>query len=220
MDIQVQSVITQRTAKIVTSGNFSEKTKYIWIITHGYGMLASFFIKKFAALNPEEHYLVVPEALSRAYLEGLTGRVGASWMTSEERESEIEDQFIYLEKVYEQFITPRLTSKIQVIAFGFSQGAATIFRWANTTNQPIHQIVSWAGSIPPDVLAQWNLASKEIHLVIGDKDPFFPIEKIDEYLLKYKAQSPDLKVQIFEGDHNIYPEPLLKWVHSLPDDSL
>lgn len=215
MDIQVQSVITQRTARVVTSGNFSEKTRYIWLFAHGYGMLASYFVKKFAALNPDEHYLVVPEALSRAYLEGLTGRVGASWMTSEDREAEIKDQFVYLEKVYAEFIEPKLTPEVQVIAFGFSQGASTIFRWANATQVPIHIIVSWAGTIPPDVLEQWNLNSKEIHFVLGNKDPFFPIEKIDEYLLKYKANSPDLKVQIFDGEHNIYPEPLLKWVHSL-----
>lgn len=220
MEIKVHSVITQRTARVVTSGNFNKKTIYIWLITHGYGMLASFFIKKFAALNPEEHYLVVPEALSRAYLDGLTGRVGASWMTSEDREAEIQDQFEYLEKVYADFIAPRLTEDQQVIALGFSQGAATIFRWANITQAPIHIILSWAGSIPPDVLEQWNLSSKKIHLVLGDKDPFFPIEKIDEYLLKYKVKSPDLEVQIFNGDHNIYPEPLLKWVNSLPDHSL
>jgi hypothetical protein len=62
------SIITQKTARVFTYGQLTEKTKLVWIVTHGYGFLAEFFIKKFEELNPDENFVIVPEALNRFYL--------------------------------------------------------------------------------------------------------------------------------------------------------
>ncbi|MBK9635339.1 MAG: hypothetical protein IPO64_12805 [Bacteroidetes bacterium] len=57
------------------------------------------FIEKFEDFDPEEHFVIAPEALSKGYIDGLTGRVGASWMTKEDRTNEIQDYINYLESV-------------------------------------------------------------------------------------------------------------------------
>lgn len=212
--MNIHSLVTQRTARVVSAGNINPNTRYIWLIAHGYGMLAQYFIKKFEALPEEHHYLVVPEALSRAYLEGLTGRVGASWMTKEDREAELADQRVYLDLVYEQLIQPNIDEHTQVVALGFSQGVATILRWANQTDKKIDKLVAWAGSIPPDVLAQCHISHKELYLVVGDKDPFLPQDNIAEYIRQYQSVFSHLDTRFFDGDHNIYTEPLMDLVQN------
>src|SRR4051812_7128633 len=98
------SITTPKTARVFTHGHISEKTKLVWIVAHGYGFLAEFFIEKFEELDPEEHFVIVPEALNRFYLKDMSGRAGASWMTTEDRENEIKDYISYLDNVYETLI--------------------------------------------------------------------------------------------------------------------
>jgi hypothetical protein len=84
---------------------FSQKRRYytnelkgkskILVALHGYGQLAQFFARKFAALD-QSFGIIVPEGPHRFYLEGSSGRVGASWMTKEWREQDIEENTRYL----------------------------------------------------------------------------------------------------------------------------
>lgn len=80
---------------------------------------------------------MAPEALNRFYLEGFAGRVGATWMTKEERLQEIDDYVNYLNQLYKTILANTDTSEITVNILGFSQGVATVCRWiANRYVQP------------------------------------------------------------------------------------
>ena len=71
--------------------------KEIWLVLHGYGQLAEFFIGKFQGFDSSERLFVAPEATNYGYLTGLAGRVGANWMTKHEREIAIENNHRYLD---------------------------------------------------------------------------------------------------------------------------
>lgn len=142
-------ITTSKTARIFTHGKLTEKTKLVWIVAHGYGFLAEYFIKKFEILDENEHFVVVPEALNRFYTTGMSGRVGASWMTNEDRENEIADYITYLDNVYK---TLNLQTATKIVALGFSQGASTIARWSMKTDFRIDSLVFWGSSIPNDCL--------------------------------------------------------------------
>ena len=174
------SIITQKTARVFTYGQLTEKTKLVWIVTHGYGFLAEFFIKKFEELNPDENFVIVPEALNRFYLKDMSGRVGASWMTTEDRENEIKDYILYLDNVYETLISQ---TSAKIVGFGFSQGAATIARWALQTHNRLNRIVFWGGSIPNDCLNDIpKLNSLHPYLLVGDSDEFITPERKEEVM--------------------------------------
>ena len=79
--------------KYSTYGKFSDRTEKIWFVCHGYGQLAEYFIKNFEVLDAETNYVIAPQGLSKFYLKGFTGRVGASWMTKEDRLTDIENQW-------------------------------------------------------------------------------------------------------------------------------
>jgi len=212
---ELHHITTQKTARIFTFGNLTPKTKNIWLVAHGYGFSAEYFIKKFEELDPNTNFVIVPEALNRFYLKDLNGRVGACWMTTVERENEIEDYISYLDKVYETLI---LQTKAKIIALGFSQGAATIGRWAMKTSNRLNNIVFWGGSIPDECLADISkLNALHPYLLVGDEDEFITSEK-REMFMKTLANNNVIFSHIFyKGGHAILTEPLMQLSRELTE---
>lgn len=201
-------ITTPKTARIFTHGNLSEKTKLVWIVAHGYGFLAEYFIKKFEILNEVEHFVVVPEALNRYYATGLSGRVGASWMTNEDRENEIKDYITYLDNVYE---TLNLQTAIKIIGLGFSQGASTIARWSMNTNFRIDSLVFWGSSIPNDCLKYKDkINALSPYLLVGDEDEFITEEAKLEVMKGLDNAGITFSHIFYKGGHAILTEPLLQ----------
>ncbi|MFT7345493.1 MAG: putative esterase, partial [Lentimonas sp.] len=87
-----------KTAKVSVLKNEENPNDQLLIVLHGYGQLSQFFIQKFSSLT-HQCDIIAPEGMHRFYLNGSSGRVGASWMTKEERETDIEDNQKYLEEV-------------------------------------------------------------------------------------------------------------------------
>ena len=201
-------ITTSKTARVFTHGTLSDKTKLIWIVAHGYGFLAEFFIKKFEELDPEEHFVIVPEALNRFYLKDMSGRAGASWMTSEDRENEIKDYILYLDNVYKTLI---LQTKAKIVALGFSQGAATVTRWALQTRNSLDRIVFWGGTIPNDCFSEISKLN-ELYpcLLVGDEDEFITKERIEDVLKSFNNAGLTFSHIFYKGGHAILTEPLLQ----------
>ena len=94
----------RRTARYYTIGPTHGFPRELWVVVHGYGQLARRFMESFAPLDDGTRLVMAPEALSRFYLDPIPERrlqaeprVGATWMTREDRESEIRDYVAYLE---------------------------------------------------------------------------------------------------------------------------
>lgn len=200
----------QKTARVVTGGNPNPRLKQVWLVAHGYGFLATYFIKKFNELNPDDHFVIVPEGLHRYYLNGVNGRVGASWMTKEEREIDIQDYCSYLDKVYETFISP-LNKDVIINAFGFSQGGATICRWAAGTNFKVDNLIVWGSVIPPDMKWEEYLGKLQ-HLnwicVSASDDEFMSAQQQLEQLDILKSKGIHPHVLNYVGIHEVEPDTL------------
>lgn len=209
--MEEHSLEITRTARIYTLGTLSEKTEHIWIVVHGYAMLAQYFIQKFDQLDPEKNFIIAPEGLSRFYQNGLQGRIGASWMTAEDRTNEIRDYVNYLEKVYQLYVAPHAGSK-KLIAFGFSQGVSTLFRWMNTYSHDYYKIIAWAGSIPVDVLENYQLSEHDIQIYYGDEDPLLSIDKTEAYLSTLNQYNIRFNAILYQGGHAVTKEIVEKLV--------
>lgn len=191
-------------ARYYKLGTISPATKQVWFVLHGYGQLASYFLKKFELLAADGHCVIAPEGLSRFYLKDSDGRVGATWMTRENRLTDIENYIRYLNRVYQQEIPKSMTAKITLL--GFSQGAATVFRWALQNEIHFDRLILWAGLFPPDVNFEKGrelLTKKEVMEIYGTKDPYITQEKYEEMILLNKKLSIPLKLITFEGGHEI-----------------
>lgn len=198
----------EKTAKIQTYGDINT-ARYVWIVLHGYGQLVDYFIRKFHVLNPADHFVIAPEGLHRYYLNGTSGRVGASWMTKEERLDDIADNINYLNKVVETYLKDKTFDKR--IVLGFSQGASTAARWIQLGDFRPEIFIQWAGVSPPDLkLDSSENSFKAIRnfFVVGNQDPYFQLDYENE--IKSKGSEIGIVPEIitFEGVHTIDGETL------------
>lgn len=202
--MEEHSISIQKNTRYYTCGDISKASRLL-VVLHGYGQSAFFFLKKFEFLISKGYYIIAPEGMHRFYLEGTSGRVGASWMTREARLDDIQDNFNYLEslvsKIQEQ------NSFLSVDVLGFSQGAATTTRWFEHSKISFRSLVLWASVFPEDVHSDFsrNHASK-CFFVLGTQDPYFDMEIEKESLKTYEK----LKFEIirFEGKHEMNQQVL------------
>ncbi len=161
----------------------------VWLALHGYGQLAARFIRHLAPLADGTRLIVAPEALSRFYLEhpatagSAHTRVGATWMTREDRVAEIADQVEYLDAVCDTVLAPPGGHRPRLHVIGFSQGVATATRWlANGRTRAAH-LVLWSGRIPADLFPMPDdhpLRHLRIDVVTGAHDPLATTDVLDE----------------------------------------
>jgi predicted esterase len=200
-----------RTARFFTLGKLDEQTKRVWFVLHGYGQLAEYFIRKFEVLDDGTTFIVAPEALSRFYVNGDFKRVGASWMTREARESEIDDYVAYLESVRKSIFQDNSPEDVQITILGFSQGAATACRWLNRGHIRCHRLIFWGGYFANgihDLIAPDRLPLQNTHFVYGTRDEFLNRLDVPEYLEKLRAELPSLHIVAYDGGHSVEPEVL------------
>ncbi len=203
----------QRTARYYTLGELNENTKTIWFVVHGYGQLSQFFIKKFASIVDSQTFVVAPEATSRFYLDNEFKRIGASWMTRELRQSEIDDNNDYLNTLYESLLKDHDLSTISINILGFSQGCAAVCRWFGAGKIKCDRLLLWAGFFSNgirEVIEPEKLKDVKTYYVYGDKDEFlvaFP--EISEKFRASMIEDINPEVICFEGKHTV-DEPTLK----------
>lgn len=99
-------ISVRRTARFVTMGTPGEGIREVWFACHGYGELASTFIRGLVRLlDAESRLIVAPEALGRFYLDPSHEKIGASWMTREDRLNGIRDYLNYLDAVHGEILS-------------------------------------------------------------------------------------------------------------------
>jgi predicted esterase len=176
----------------------------ILVVLHGYGQLASYFVQKFKPLQEAGWTIIAPQGLSKFYLEGFSGRVGATWMTKENRDTDILNYTHYLNAVMDH-IHAHYTCQ-ELVLLGFSQGAATACRWITLGNCKASRLILWAGVFPPDLPFEEvskALSSTAISIVYGNNDPFVSQEAIDQQLATLNQMKLQASIHTFEGKHDI-----------------
>lgn len=209
MDVYKEFFKVEKSARIFTLGILKHKPKNIWIALHGYRELGPYFARKFEVLASSNSAVIIPEGLNRFYIEGYSGKVGANWMTKEDRATDIEDNINYLNKVYEAYVEPHLTQETQVNVLAFSQGSATASRWLASTHFKVHNLVFWGGTVAPDInheklTAKFN--SSNFWIFVGDNDEFISHERWNQESKYLEQNNYKFNLIQYEGKHKIYPE--------------
>ena len=135
-----------------------------------------------------------------------TRRVGATWMTREDRGAEIADQVAYLDALCEQLRPAGAASHVRLRVVGFSQGVATVGRWLAYGRVRADELILWAGAFPPDVdltsLAD-RLAHTRVVLVVGSRDELASWAGADAQLQRFAAAGIDARLVSFQGGHRL-----------------
>lgn len=165
---------------------------------HGYGQLSKFFIRKFDPLI-DDYTIVAPEGMHRFYRNGTSGRVGASWMTKEMRETDISDNIEWLSALDTSFEEKNKGAKKTIL--GFSQGGATAIRWAKYGGLEIEQLIIWGTDFPPEEIGIGEIPVKEKVFVVGENDPYFPEDRRKKLVEIYTNEG--FEIVTYNGEHDI-----------------
>ncbi len=202
--MEERHIRVQRTARYHVLGE-PATARSVWIVVHGYGQLARFFLNAFEEQS-DEKLIVAPEGLSRFYTDASHQRVGATWMTREDREHEISDHVAYLDAVCD--VIRKETGDLPLHALGFSQGVATVVRWmALGTNKP-ERVILWGGSLPPDLTGEElkrTFQQSTVQLVHGSKDDLVPEQVWRENAERLSRANVKAQAHSFPGGHAIDP---------------
>lgn len=206
----------RRSARYHTLGEKSDALRQVWFVLHGHGQLSGFFIRHFAPLADGTRLIVAPEALNRFYLEstGSQGagqaRVGATWMTREDRLSEIEDYVRYLDALQHEILAGLDRRLVQVVLLGFSQGVATALRWSCLGRIQPDLLVAWAGPLPPE-LDEKSVAHLKgrIVRVLGERDEMASEEAVAAEDARFAKLGLEAQTVRFDGGHELSAELLL-----------
>jgi predicted esterase len=220
--MQEHHLSVPRTARYFTLGGSPDGVAgvaEVWFVCHGYAQLAGRFVQHFEPLADASRLVVAPEGLSRFYLEDATvpaaeRKVGATWMTREDRLSEIDDYVRYLDALRAVVLRQVGRAAVHVTALGFSQGAATVSRWAARGAAGVDRLILWAGELPPDLdlaAAAERFRGLRLLLVVGRDDAYITPKIVAREEQRLRSHGIPYEVRCFEGGHEI-DEEILKEV--------
>jgi predicted esterase len=201
----------RRSARYYTLGSLNRETHDLWIACHGYGQLALPFLTSMAKVAAPDRLIVAPEGFSRFYVDRTSmttdppPKVGASWMTREDRDIEIADQIVYLDALLAA-LRNHLRDDVRLRLLGFSQGVATVCRWvARGTVRP-DELIVWAGSFPPEIdpveFGQ-RVRGVPVTMVFGTRDQLMPMAAGNAQLERLTAAGIDARLLSFDGGHRL-----------------
>jgi predicted esterase len=139
-------------------------------------------------------------------------RVGATWMTREDREHEIADYVAYLEQLSAEIRRHLAGAGPRIVVLGFSQGTATMCRWLAASELRADQVVLWAGGVPPELdVAEWSarLHGAALTLVAGEQDEMVPASAVVQEGERLSAAGVAFTLLRHPGGHRVDGDALL-----------
>ena len=215
------TLAVNRTAHCAILGDLDQAPVEVWYVCHGYGQLAHRFLTRFEGIEAPGRWIVAPEGLSRYYVRGSAGHVGASWMTREDRDQEVLDYLHYLDTLHLHLTEGFDEAPERVVLLGFSQGCATVTRWAARGSIRPDRLILW-GEVPAHDLTDEDyqrLSERpgRIELVAGREDPVVSAEAIDRAAAALRVQGLEVEVVSFEGGHDIDGATLRRIAEGIED---
>lgn len=203
--MQEHHLTIERTARFHTLGD-PATARAVWIVLHGYGQLARYFLRPFQGLE-RDLLIVAPEASARFYIDPDHARVGASWMTREDREHEIADQVAHGDRLAAR-VNELCGGERPLSILGFSQGVATACRWSVLGRTRYQQVVLWGGTMPPELSTAtlrkaW--AHGRVDVVHGTQDDLVPVETAQRTATTLRDAGVEHRLHLYEGGHVIDP---------------
>lgn len=184
--------------------NYTEKTKNVWVVFHGLGYLSKYFINYFSKLNPEENFIVAPQAPSKYYLGKNFKHVGASWLTKENTVEETKNVLAYVDSVFETEIT---TTPKNLIVLGYSQGVSIASRWVASRKINCDHLLLHSGGIPTELIPEdFSFLNKQtkVTYIYGNKDQYInEARKTEETIKGNHLFGKHLEIKVFEGVHEV-----------------
>lgn len=208
---RVGHIEVPRSARYAALGGSGPQVRELWVVLHGYRQLAPRFVRRFGGLAGPARLIAAPEALNRFYLgdtpgrHGPESRVGATWMTREDRLTEIRDYVRYLDRLH-RHLRAGLSEEVRTVGLGFSQGCHTLARWAALGDVDFQALIFWGEVLPPDLdleAARGGFGTARLLSVQGRLDGHLTEELLARQARQMVGIGRQMEVRWHEGGHRL-----------------
>ena len=210
MNVNEQHLRVEKTARYYINTPIAKEVKSLWFVIHGYAQLAKDFVKEFEFLSDNKTLIVAPEALSRFY---FRDKIGASWMTREDRQNEINDYLNYFDVLMKQIKNEFDLSRAKLNLLGFSQGVHTAARFFINTDSYFDNLILCSSDFPGDadfIELKEKLKRSKMYYIFGNSDKDISIVGYEKSLTLLNHNSIPFEKIVFDGRHVIHTESLKK----------
>lgn len=194
-----------------TLNTLTDKTKNVWLVFHGMGYLSKYFIQYFSELDPNENFIIAPQAPAKYYQDMTFKRIGASWLTRENTAMETGNILNYVDAVFEKELSGIIP---KLIIMGYSQGVSVAARWVASRKIQCSKLIFHSGGIPKELSSldfAFQNANTSVHCVYGNKDPFITeARKLEEKESGLNLFKNRLIIEEFDGRHEVNRSILAK----------
>ncbi|MEP7146463.1 MAG: hypothetical protein ABI792_05600 [bacterium] len=213
MKIVEENIQILKTARYYVIGSESSDIKSLYIVIHGYAQLAADFIKEFEFLAGKKALIAAPEGLSKFY---FRYKIGASWMTKEDRANEIKDYLIYLDLLFIELKNKfKNISEAKINIIGFSQGVHTAVRWFCHTKNHIDNLILCSSDFPKDadfITLKEKLFLAQMYFIYGKQDDVIGQDTYRKSIELLKEKKIKHKEITFDQGHVIDQATLKKFI--------
>ncbi|WP_422104806.1 alpha/beta hydrolase [Winogradskyella sp.] len=201
MNSEEKEILYQTGNSYSTLNSLTETTKTVWFVCHGMGYLSRYFLRYFKGLNPEDNYIIAPQAPSKYYIQPKM-HVGANWLTRDNTVAGMQNILNYFEAIFE---VEQLPDHVKLIVFGYSQGVSVAMRYLAYKKLQCSQLVMHSGGIPKELKAEdfeYLSPHTKVKLIYGTDDEFLDENRIaDETARATELFGDRLTIRPFEGKH-------------------
>ncbi|OUS00823.1 esterase [Flavobacteriales bacterium 33_180_T64] len=185
-----------------TLNQLTSATKNIWFVCHGMGYLSRYFLKYFKGLDPEENYIIAPQAQNKYYSTPKFKHIGASWLTRENTLVETKNVMTYFDAIFER---EQIGADKNLIVLGYSQGVSVAMRYIAKRQLQCSQLILHSGGIPKELSPKdFDFFKGNVKLIYGTKDEYLNDERMEKEHSKAKALfNTRLDIISFEGIHEV-----------------
>ena len=207
MNSTEKEISYQTTNSYSTLNNLTKATKNVWFVCHGMSYLSRYFLKYFKELNPEENYIIAPQAQSKYYIPPAFKHVGASWLTKENTLKEIDNVMRYFDAVFE---AEQLPKDKNFIVFGYSQGVSVAMRYVARRQLRCSQMILHSGGIPKELIADdfaFLQDNCNVSLIFGTDDEYLNAERMQSETKRvHELFDRNVTIVPFDGKHVVNVE--------------
>lgn len=207
MNSTEKEISYQTTNSYSTLNNLTKATKNVWFVCHGMSYLSRYFLKYFKELNPEENYIIAPQAQSKYYIPPAFKHVGASWLTKENTLKEIDNVMRYFDAVFE---AEQLPKDKNFIVFGYSHGVSVAMRYVARRQLRCSQMILHSGGIPKELIADdfaFLQDNCNVSLIFGTDDEYLNAERMQSETKRvHELFDRNVTIVPFDGKHVVNVE--------------
>lgn len=185
---------------------------------HGFAQRANDFLEVITPLAGNRFIPVAPQGFHQIS-RFPSKEVVFSWMSSFEREDNIERNNRFLDGMIDRLTQEGIASTEKAILLGFSQGSSVAYRFAQAHPERVAGIVSVCADLPPDVKSNLApLAKIPVLVAYSPEDRMVAEEHPLSALDALKSAGVKVESFVFEGDHRVPSSlagPLQSWANRL-----